>query len=395
MSTYPDRKSPFWQFSFDIDGRRYSGSTKVRHNGTWEQDAEGKWALKNGKNKREADKVELRKRDEVEAAGTGRLELTVDVAFGRYYDEHARFLSNHVDKRRDFERLSAALGPHRKLSDLSTGLIHKHIASRRAETTKHYDIEKPLANGTINTHDVSPVHAMLTFARDTWGAKTPDIDWKRLWLPEEDTHERDRELSEREIERIFGKLRDDLHPVVLFLLLTGTRRSEATNLQWQQVDLDGLEIRIFGKGRRWRTIPITEEVAELVAAQRGKHSQYVFTMVVQKAGQWGYKVGDRIPIRAKTLSNEWIKCMKAAGIQDARLHDTRHTFATQTLRACRNIKAVSRLLGHTKIAMTSRYAHVDMDDQRDALAHRSAMYHRKITGSPEPSTLNPLASKAK
>jgi site-specific recombinase XerD len=55
------------------------------------------------------------------------------------------------------------------------------------------------------------------------------------------------------------------------------------------------------------------------------------------------------------------------GLNTSRFHDLRHTFATRMLRKTQNISLVSKLLGHTNIETTSRYAHVLTSDLRDAL----------------------------
>ena len=59
--------------------------------------------------------------------------------------------------------------------------------------------------------------------------------------------------------------------------------------------------------------------------------------------------------------------LTAAEIRDFRFHDLRHTFATRLLRQTGNLKLVSRLLGHTQIETTMRYAHVIDADLRAAL----------------------------
>lgn len=61
--------------------------------------------------------------------------------------------------------------------------------------------------------------------------------------------------------------------------------------------------------------------------------------------------------------------MVAAGIEDFRFHDLRHTFATRLLRHTGNLKLVSRLLGHTQVETTMRYAHVMLDDMIDGISH--------------------------
>jgi integrase len=61
------------------------------------------------------------------------------------------------------------------------------------------------------------------------------------------------------------------------------------------------------------------------------------------------------------------KAMVDAGIEDFRFHDLRHTFATRLLRLTGNLKLVSKLLGHSQVETTTRYAHVLDEDMRAGL----------------------------
>ena len=61
---------------------------------------------------------------------------------------------------------------------------------------------------------------------------------------------------------------------------------------------------------------------------------------------------------------------KRAGVVDFRIHDLRHTGATRTLRASKNLRAVQEMLGHADIKTTMRYAHALVDDVAEAMTAR-------------------------
>jgi integrase len=61
------------------------------------------------------------------------------------------------------------------------------------------------------------------------------------------------------------------------------------------------------------------------------------------------------------LKTAWRRYKKHAGVENFRFHDTRHTAATRTLRAC-NLKVVQELLGREDIATTAKYAHAMIED---------------------------------
>ena len=75
------------------------------------------------------------------------------------------------------------------------------------------------------------------------------------------------------------------------------------------------------------------------------------------------------PARARAGLGLWEKVRKLAGIEDVRLHDLRHTFASQAAMQGIPLPVVARLLGHAQVQMTLRYAHVS-DRDVEAAAER-------------------------
>jgi site-specific recombinase XerC len=67
-----------------------------------------------------------------------------------------------------------------------------------------------------------------------------------------------------------------------------------------------------------------------------------------------------------------VRACAAAEVSNFRLHDTRHTAATRTLRGSKNLAAVQKLLNHSDVKTTMKYAHVLMDDVAEALTASAA-----------------------
>ena len=85
--------------------------------------------------------------------------------------------------------------------------------------------------------------------------------------------------------------------------------------------------------------------------------------------------GNGTPYKSQdSLNRIWKKTLEKAKIENLRFHDLRHTAATRMVEATGNIVAVSRILGHTNIFTTMRYAHPDrsLTDCTDSLANHSA-----------------------
>ena len=75
----------------------------------------------------------------------------------------------------------------------------------------------------------------------------------------------------------------------------------------------------------------------------------------------------------------WFRVRREAGIEDVRLHDLRHTHASHAAMSGVPIPVVSRLLGHSSVRMTLRYAHLG-DREIEAAAERVGQSIASIMG---------------
>src|SRR4051794_20638671 len=137
-------------------------------------------------------------------------------------------------------------------------------------------------------------------------------------------------------------------------------------------------LMIFGKGDKLAPIPMSAAVRELLWSLQGAHKTRVF---VRPSGD---------PISISGLDTAFGRAMTKAGIEDFRFHDLRHTTATRLLRQEGNLRMVQKLLRHSDIATTARYAHVLDADLRNAL---DRMATQNPEENPELAT-NPLIKNA-
>jgi integrase len=82
----------------------------------------------------------------------------------------------------------------------------------------------------------------------------------------------------------------------------------------------------------------------------------------------GIKPGDRLI----DLQPFWQRLRARAGLKDARIHDLRHTFASAAVAAGQGLPMIGKLLGHTQMATTARYAHLAVDPVKTAAEQVSA-----------------------
>ncbi len=143
--------------------------------------------------------------------------------------------------------------------------------------------------------------------------------------------------------------------IIRLLATTGCRHGEIRKLMWREVGADTLSLEDSKTGPR--TVYLNSQARALIDRQPRTESPYVFPSLDD-------------PMRPVTDSSSlWRLVRKRAGIEDVRLHDLRHNFASQAVMQGIPLPTVARLLGHRQVSMTLRYAHV-ADRDVEAAAER-------------------------
>lgn len=179
-------------------------------------------------------------------------------------------------------------------------------------------------------------------------------------------------LSTEEIERLHRVLdrfveelpsRQVQADIIRLLLLTGCRRGEILRLKWAEVD--GNMLRLTDSKTGPRQVWLSEAAQAILARQPCTGSAYVFP-------------SSRNPGRPRSDElNIWYRVRREAGINDVRLHDLRHTVASQALARGVALPTVARMLGHANSTMTLRYIHV-LDRDVEAAAERTGSFIASI-----------------
>lgn len=148
--------------------------------------------------------------------------------------------------------------------------------------------------------------------------------------------------------------------IVRLLLLTGARRSEIEQLRWAEIDLDrGIVFKADSKTGQ-RPIPLNAQaVAVLGRLHRIEGVGWVFPA----------KSGGR---QFQGMTKAWREIRALAGLEDVRLHDLRHTFASLSVAAGVSLPVLGKALGHASPQTTQRYAHLGDDPVREAVERAGA-----------------------
>jgi integrase/recombinase XerD len=147
-----------------------------------------------------------------------------------------------------------------------------------------------------------------------------------------------------------------LHTLTLFMLDNGCRISEALTLKVYDVDLDGLMITLMGKGRKQRIVPASIELRRVLFRWiRDAEKQTHDLLLSSKSGT---PLGRNVCLRdVKRL------CLRLGFDPPVRtLHAFRHTFAISYLRRGGSVFHLQKILGHTSLEMSRRYANLVTDD---------------------------------
>jgi integrase/recombinase XerC len=152
------------------------------------------------------------------------------------------------------------------------------------------------------------------------------------------------------------------------LYATGLRVGELVSLDWRDVDLSGRVLRVLGKGSKERMVPFGRQAAEALRT-------WLTDWEEVRSGQAGLDEAQDDPQaepiflnhRGGRLTDRSVRRVIDKAVEGASVasgvhpHTLRHTFATHLLEAGADLRSIQELLGHSSLATTQKYTHVDID----------------------------------
>jgi integrase len=136
--------------------------------------------------------------------------------------------------------------------------------------------------------------------------------------------------------------------IIRLLILTGARRGEIEGLKWSEVDFNFGMLRKATSKTGAKIIPLARAALQLLDDQRQWTSSNQVWVFPASKGE-GHFDG---------LSKEWRRIRRLAGIEDVRVHDLRHTFASVGAGGGIGLPLIGGILGHRQASTTQRYAHL-------------------------------------
>lgn len=253
----------------------------------------------------------------------------------RSWKNDERLIRNHI--------LPALGGVY--LDELTPEAIGRMLSRMRAQG---------LANGTCN-RPLIILRYMYNMAQ-LW--EVPRIDRnpaKRVPLLEE--VKRERYLSDEETQRLIEAIRAEPNRLVAagieLLLLTGARRNEIFQARWEHYDPQNKTLLVpLSKSGQPRLIALNDPAIALIEGLPSRGRDWLFAS----------EATGRPP---EGVHHVWDRIRRRAGLDDVRLHDLRHSYASYLVNNGVSLYIVQQLLGHTQPRTTQRYAHL----HRETLNH--------------------------
>ncbi len=337
MSLYRRKGSPFWWYDIAINGGRLRGSTKV--------------ASRSDALLVEAD---IRRKAVVAGITGDKPTMTLDQACGRYWLDHAHRLPSALTLDYQLKNLCGGLGSYTPLHQMTDARVAGYVSSRRIDVSP----------ASVN-RELTLLRAVLRMARDRWGVEVRMPAWKAQRLKE--PAPRERYLTPAEAQRVLEHASPHIRPGIELSLLAGIRLSNCIGLDWSEVDLQERRLALRVKGDKPHFVPLCEPAFVLLANLGPRNEGPVFLYHGRPIKSW---------------SKAWTNSLRRAGIKDFRWHDLRHTAASWMVQEGVPLDVVQKVLGHSDISTTMRYAHREDSAVRTAV-DAAAAHMRHIPQAPD------------
>ncbi|MCY4383875.1 MAG: site-specific integrase [Nitrospinae bacterium] len=235
------------------------------------------------------------------------------------------------------------------------GMALEEVGGAEA-TALHHRLRDTPARANAAVHLLSRMYTLAEAWELVPPGRNPCLSVRRYR-----TRKRERFLTPEEYRRLGRALRqaeDEIWPpavaAIRLLVLTGCRRGEILSLGWDDVDRTAGDLRLRDAKAGPRMVPLTRPALRVLDA-------------IPRSGDNPWVIAGQRPGKRLTgLHHYWRPIRERAGLSDVRLHDLRHSFASRALALGESLYTIGKLLGHTSVATSARYAHLMREAEREA-----------------------------
>jgi len=158
-------------------------------------------------------------------------------------------------------------------------------------------------------------------------------------------------LTKEEVWRLLNVVKKNKRDftIIAFLIYTGVRVGELTNIKMEDINLDDNYVRVKGKGDKERFVPISSELSTIVKEYLGSHKDNTYLFESNRRKKFS-------PLTIQLMVKKYAR--KADIQKKITPHKLRHTFATLALESGISPVTIGELLGHSSLNTTMKYTHV-------------------------------------
>lgn len=296
--------------------------------------------------------------------------VTFAQAVARYFEAKARKRSLHRD-RIYLRQLQAALGASTPLQEITAAKISAWRDAQLGATSK---LGRPFSPAGVN-RPLACLRHLLALAVDEWGLldRAPRIklvkedEGRVVWL--------EPAQEQALLTACKASRNPELHTIVVLAMETGMRNGEVLGLAWSQIDLSRGLIRLQGrqtKSKRSRDIPLRQAAYDALVALAGREGRVFKTR------------------SSRTAFEAAVRRAGLEAVQDTEFtfHGLRHHFASWFMMRGGDLLALQKILGHSSVKITEKYAHLSPDHLRSEMAKTDS------ASAPPPVVAHGLAHRA-
>jgi integrase len=265
-----------------------------------------------------------------------------------------RFLTEHAEAKRKH----STAGEYKRLLDK---LILPALGKRKVADVTRADVSKLHHANRVAPYQANRVLAVLSKMfnlAERWGLR-PDGSNPCRHVEKFPERKRERMLSPSELARLGDALAiydgsSYVVAAVKLLVFTGARLGEVLGLRWEWIDFERCEVRLPDSKTGAKTLHLPPPALAVLAE------------LPRLDGNPNVIAGVKSGAALVNLEKPWRAIRGAAGLDDVRLHDLRHAFASVAASSGMGLPIIGRILGHSQPATTARYAHLASDPVKAA-----------------------------
>lgn len=299
---------------------------------------------------------EFRAQWQKEQLGAG---ATARLVIAQHWESDARLKKAAGTLRGHLVKIEAHIGPDQPYCLVVT----TRLVAAAVDTWR-----QTMSPSTINRH-LTTWARMHKLARRKRELPVQDIDWESV--RQEEPPGREPLFTPAQIKAVVERLDPEDAAIVAFALATGIRRQQVIDLTWDRVDLARGVVQIWRKHRKAYAphhVVLTQLAARILLDRKS-------------GGTVGPDGKPSLVFNASGFRKRWDRAVAAEGI-DLRFHDLRHLHATWALEEGTPLVVLSKMLGHSSVAVTERYAHVRQSELERHVSRLALPDMTDVEGTP-------------